>query len=205
VEYESIQKIYKLYSGFYDLLFKQIFFPRQEYAISQMDIKPGDKVLDVGIGTGLTLGCYPKDCHVTGIDLSAAMLKKAHHKKNKLGLDNVTLLEMDACELAFDDNQFDHVISTFVLTVVPDPVKALSEMKRVCKKGNSIVFINHFASENKFLAWTEDKLDPLCRKLGWRNTESLSDLSARANLEIASCTLLKKFDLWPIVFATNNK
>lgn len=205
MEYESVLKIYHNYSNFYDLLFKKLFFPRQKFAINAMDIKPGDKVLDVGVGTGLTLTCYPEHCNVTGIDLSASMLNKAHSKKQKLGLDHVTLLEMDACDLRFDDNEFDHVVATFVLTVVPNPVKALTEMKRVCKKGSPLVLVNHFSSNNKFIARTEELIDPLCRKLGWRTTVGLSDLLDEVGLQANSCFRMKKFDPWSIVFATNIK
>lgn len=205
MEYESIKKIYKLHSGWYDLVFKKAFLPRQKNAINMMKFKPGERILDVGIGTGLTLPFYPSDCHVTGIDLSSEMLAKARIKKEKLKLDHVTLLEMDACDMTFDDNEFDHVIATFIMTVVPDPVKALSEMKRVCKKGNSLVIVNHFLSNNKHIAWVEEKIDPICRKIGFRTTDSLDELASEADLQIDSCTLKNKFDLWPIVFATNNK
>ncbi len=205
MEYESVRKIYHNYSNFYDFLFKQVFFPRQKYAIGEMNIKPGDKVLDVGIGTGLSLLCYPSDCHVTGIDLSASMLEKAREKKDKHKLEHVSLIEMDACDLKFDDDEFDHVIATFVLTVVPDPVKALSEMKRVCKKGNSLVIVNHFMSDNKLVARTEKFTDPFLRKLGWRMNVKLPELLKEANLEADSCIRMKKIDLWSIVFATNTK
>jgi len=205
MEYESIKKIYKLHSGWYDLVFKKTFHPRQKYAINMMKFKPGEKILDVGIGTGLTLPYYPSDCHVTGIDLSSEMLAKAKKKKEALKLDNVTLLEMDACDMTFDDNEFDHVIATFIMTVVPDPVKAVSEMKRVLKKGNSLVIVNHFLSDNKHLAWVEGKIDPFCRKIGFRTADSLQSLASEANLQIESRTHMKKFELWPIVFATNNK
>ncbi len=205
MEYEAIQKIYHNYSNFYDLLFKKVFLPRHKFAIKEMDIQPGDKILDVGVGTGLTLQCYPRDCQVTGIDLSPSMLKKAYKKKIKHGLDHVTLMEMDACNLTFDDDEFDHVVAAFVLTVVPDPVKALQEIKRVCKKGGILVLVNHFMSDNKLIAKTEKLIDPVCRKLGWRTNVALADLLDQVNLKADSCVRMKKLDIWSIVFANNTK
>ena len=205
MEYDHIKKVYHAWSDMYDFFFKKVFYPRQKYAIDSMNIKPGDRILDVGIGTGLSLNCYPDYCEVVGIDLSASMLEKAEEKKKELKLDHVTLMEMDACDLRFEDNSFDHVIATFVISVVPDPVKALSEMKRVCKTGRPVVLVNHFHSTNKIMAWAEHVSDPICRKLGWRNTLSLTELADEADLQVDSCMRMKKFDLWSIVFATNTK
>jgi len=203
MEYDSIKKIYHAQSNFYDFLFKQFFYPRQKYAINAMDIKPGDRILDVGVGTGLALQCYPKNCEVIGIDLSASMLKEAKKKKDKQGLNHVTLLEMDACDLQFDDNEFDHVVATFVITVVPSPVKALSEMKRVCKDGRPLVIVNHFRSDNKFVAKTEEFVNPLCQRIGWRTNVSLPPLLEEAELKVDSHVRMKKIDLWSIVFASS--
>ncbi|GMT42230.1 MAG: SAM-dependent methyltransferase [bacterium] len=205
MDYDYTKKVYRAWSGVYDFTFKNLFYPRQSYAISSMNISPGEKVLDVGIGTGMALSCYPGDCEVTGIDLSASMLKKAEVKVAKYGLDNVKLREMDACNLNFEDNTFDHVIATFLISVVPDPVRALSEMKRVCKKDRPVVLVNHFMSSNKMVAWLEKTFDPVCRKIGWRNTLNLAELMGAVNLQVDSCTRMKKFDLWSIVFATNTK
>ena len=205
MDHESIKKIYHNYSNVYDFIFKLMFYPRQRHAIQSMKIRPNDRILDVGVGTGLTLPLYPRDCRVTGIDLSRSMLEKAERKKRKHRLEHVTLLEMDACNLQFPDDNFDHVLSTFVISVVPDPVKAVAEMKRVCKPGQPIVLVNHFLSEKKMLARAEELLDPVCRKLGWRATLALPDLAEASGLQVDSCFRMKKFDPWSIVFATNTK
>ncbi len=205
MEYDSIKRIYHNYSNFYDYLFKFVFLPRQRYAISSLKIHPNDKILDVGVGTGLSLPFYPNYCHVTGIDLSKSMLKKALEKKEKHSLHHVSLLEMDACNLEFEDNTFDHVVATFVVSVVPDPVKAVREMKRVCKPGRPITLVNHFKSQSKYIAFGEHVLDPVCRKLGWRNTLALDELTQEAGLQVDSSFRMKKFDPWTIVYATNTK
>ncbi|MFV1952092.1 MAG: class I SAM-dependent methyltransferase [Nitrospinota bacterium] len=202
---ESIKRIYANYSNFYDLLFKQFFYPRQKHVIQTMKIKPNRKVLDVGVGTGLSLPVYPRHCYVTGIDLSAEMLKKAREKVERLNLSHVTLREMDAMNLDFEDDTFDYVIATFVISVVPDPIKMISEMKRVSKNGGKIVIVNHFQSQNKFIAKIEEWFSPLSRKIGWRSDLSLDNLVKNANIEIDYNYKLRKIDLWNVVFVTNNK
>lgn len=205
MDQESTKKIYHNYSNVYDFIFKLMFYPRQRHAIQSMNIRPNDRVLDVGVGTGLTLPLYPRDCHITGIDLSRSMLGKAERKKREHRLEHVTLMEMDACNLQFPDSYFDHVVATFVISVVSDPVKAVAEMKRVCKPGQPIVLVNHFLSEKKLLKRAEELMDPVCRKLGWRATLALTDLAEASGLQVDSCFRMKKFDPWFIVFATNTK
>lgn len=202
---EDIKRIYAGYSNIYDFIFKNFFHPRHKHVIEQMNIRPDDKILDVGVGTGLALPLYPDYCHVTGIDLSAEMLKKAHKKVKKHYLNNVTLKQMDAMNLQFKNNTFDQVIATFVISVVPDPVKVISEMKRVCKKNCNLIIINHFQSNNKFMAKIEDMVNPICRKIGWRTDVDLDYLISESNLLVNSKYKMNKFDLWKVVIAVNNK
>jgi phosphatidylethanolamine/phosphatidyl-N-methylethanolamine N-methyltransferase len=202
---EDIKKIYSGYSNVYDFIFKRFFYPRQKHVIDSMNIKEGDRVLDVGVGTGLSLPLYPPYCQVTGIDLSADMLEQASKKIKKHNLTHVTLMEMDASHLCFQDNTFDHVIATFVISVVPDPVRVIAEMKRVNKKDGNLVIVNHFQSHNRFIAKIEELVSPICAKLGWRSDLALEDLIEDANLEISQDYKMKKIDLWKVVFAVNNK
>jgi phosphatidylethanolamine/phosphatidyl-N-methylethanolamine N-methyltransferase len=202
---EEIKKIYSGYSGIYDLIFKHFFCPRQKHVINSMNIKEGDRVLDVGVGTGLALNLYPRYCEVVGIDLSPEMLDQAQKKVKKHNLSHVKLMEMDASKLSFNDDSFDHVIATFVISVVPDPVKVISEMKRVNKKDGNLVIVNHFQSHNKILAKIEELVAPICAKLGWRSDLALEDLIENANLKISLDYKMKKIDLWKVVFAVNNK
>ena len=202
---EDIKRIYASYSNIYDFIFKKFYNPCHKHLIKQMNIRPNDKILDLGVGTGLSLPLYPDYCHVTGIDLSKEMLNKAHKKVKKHFLKNITLKQMDAMSLQFEDNTFDQVIATFVISVVPDPVKVISEMKRVCKKNSNLVIINHFQSENKFVAKIEDMVDPICRKIGWRTDLDLDYLISESNLLVNSKYKMNKFDLWKVVMAVNNK
>ena len=113
---------------------------------------------------------------------------------------------MDAQQLAFADDSFDHVLAAFVISVVPDPVRTIAEMKRVLKPEGSLVLVNHFQNErNKIVGRLEQWIAPLCRLLGWNSDLKLSDLAESANLAIANSYQIKKIDLWQVVFATNNK
>lgn len=201
----EIKKIYGRYVKIYDAIFKRWFYPRQKHAIQALNIPPGRRVLDVGVGTGFSLPLYPKHADVIGIDLLSEMLREAQRKVQREQLRHVTLMEMDAERLAFSDNVFDYVIAAFVISVVPDPVRFLSEIKRVSKPEGQIVIINHFQSENPIMARLEKWAAPLCTKIGWRSDLSLADLVRLTNLQIERKYSLNKIDLWDVVLASNKK
>jgi len=205
LEAEKIKRIYNFYARVYDLIFKWFFYPRQRHVIHSLDIQPGEWVLDVGIGTGLSLSLYPSHCHVVGIDLSASMLKMAAKKVKKNGLDFVRLSEMDALNLGFKDDTFDYVIATFVVSVVPNPVRLIEEIKRVSKRTGKLVFVNHFQSKHPLIAKIEEFISPLCTKFGWRSDLALDYLIQQGNLEVNAYYKLRKLDLWSVIMANNNK
>lgn len=205
METEAIKKIYAGYSNAYDAIFKRFFFPRIKHAIATMDIRDGERVLDVGVGTGLSLPLFPKYCSVVGIDISSAMLKEAREKIKKLHLNHIELMEMDAMNLEFPDNTFDKVFISHVVSVVPDPFKTISEVKRVCKKNGRIVIVNHFKSNNKMVGSVVKMLNPITKKLGWRTDLSMGDFIKKANLHVEKKYKLKKIDLWYVIFAVNEK
>ena len=118
------------------------------------------KVLEVGVGTGKNLPYYPEGCEVTGIDFSKGMLAKAK-KKVHLSKVPVTLLEMDAEAMEFTDRMFDTVVSTCVFCSVPDPVRGLSEVRRVCKEDGKIILLEHMRSDNQLLGLLMDVLNPI--------------------------------------------
>lgn len=201
MDLEDIKRIYSGYSNIYDYIFKWFFTPRHQHVINSLNIRPNEHVLDVGVGTGLSLPLYPVHCKVVGIDLSGDMLQKAWKKVRKYGLTNVKLLEMDASRIAFEDNVFDYVVAAFVISVVPDPVRVISEMKRVAKPDGRIVIINHFQSQNRVVAKFEEWVSPICMRLGWHSDVDLEDLVARAHLEVDAKSQLSKIDLWKVVYA----
>ncbi len=205
MEVTEIKRIYAYYSRVYDFIFKRWFFPRQQYAIQALNISPGQRVLDLGVGTGFSLPLYPQQARVVGVDLSSKMLREARKKVLRERLSHVDLLEMDAAHLAFPDNTFDCVIVAFVISVVPDPLQVLAEIKRVSKPEGQIVIINHFQSQNKLMAQLEKWVSPLCTKIGWRSDLALDYLVQHADLRIDRKYSLNKLDLWKVVYATNNK
>ncbi|OLN28788.1 Phosphatidylethanolamine N-methyltransferase [Desulfosporosinus metallidurans] len=122
------------------------------------------KVLEVGVGTGKNLEFYPTECEITGIDISPGMLKKAKLRARDTKA-QVELKEMDAQYLRFEDNCFDTVVATCVFCSVPDPIKGLQEIRRVCKSGGKIILLEHVRSDHKMLGTLMDLIDPLTVKM----------------------------------------
>ena len=202
---EQIKKIYSRYSPVYDVIFAQIFSPRIRLGLKKIGIREGDRILEVGVGTGLSLPFYPDNCNVVGIDITRKMLERAYGKKEKLGLDHVNLFEMDAENLAFEDNSFDHAVVPFVISVVPNPEKMVSEVKRVTKKDGNILIINHFCSNNLFLSKLENFISPVSAKIGWRYGVSTDLISNHCNLYIEEIAKKNRLDPWRIIHAKNRK
>jgi demethylmenaquinone methyltransferase/2-methoxy-6-polyprenyl-1,4-benzoquinol methylase len=117
------------------------------------------KVLEVGVGTGRNLKYYPANCSVIGIDNSTGMLEKA--RKKARGMKNVTLYPMDAEHLEFPDNSFDYVVTTFVLCTIPDPVKALKEMRRILKPSGELIALEHVHSDYFSIDLIENLINPI--------------------------------------------
>src|SRR5215204_3227639 len=170
-----------------------------------MHIADTDRVLDLGIGTGVSLNFYPNRGRIVGIDLSAGMLRECRKKIRERGLDHASVFQANALELPFGDDTFDHVFISHVISVVSDPYRLVQEAQRVAKPNARIVIVNHFQSTNRFIALIEKWLCPLCTKLGWRSDLALQDLVRRTGVEIDYRYKLESIDLWETVVITNNK
>jgi phosphatidylethanolamine/phosphatidyl-N-methylethanolamine N-methyltransferase len=168
-----------------------------------MKIGPSHRVLEVGVGTGALLPFYPRHADLVGIDLSREMLERARLAGARLGLKKAKLLEMDAMNLKFADGTFDKVMAAYVVSVVPDPVRMVEEMKRVCKKGGELFFINHFKSEGRVLGAMEAVISPLCEKLGFSSSLDLHKLLAQTRLKPVLEKKVNLFKLWRIVKCVN--
>src|SRR5438094_501287 len=149
VENDFVARVYENIAWFYDVTFGPALHPGRVDAIRRMAIRPGDRVLEVGVGTGINAALYPADCSVTGVDLSSSMLERARERVARKGVRNVRLLQMDAASLKFADDTFDIVYAPYVISVVPDPVAVTREMCRVCRPGGRIVILNHFRSAGR--------------------------------------------------------
>lgn len=198
-------KIYSEFSHLYDKIFSRFFCKRITTVIRSLSIPPGAKVLEVGVGTGLSLSAYPPHCEVTAIDLAPEMLEQAQRKIIEHGWRHFRLLQMDALNLEFPDNSFDYVTSFHVISVVPDPVRMMQEVHRVCRPGGKIVIINHFRTTKPVLGPLVDALDPLTRHLGWSASLRLSQAFAGVPVVIEKQFKTSPFSLFTVVLAHNRK
>lgn len=201
----TTRDIYDVQSRVYDKTFGRLVLRRIDRAISHFNIRPTDRVLDMGIGTGNSLGYYRQGGKITGIDLSGGMLKICKDKINEGGFSDVHVCQANALNLPFADDTFDHVFISHVISVVSDPVRLVREAQRVAKPAARVVILNHFQSTNRFVAMVEKWLCPLCTKLGWRSDLGLADLVRRTGVEIDYRFKLENIDLWETVVMTNNK
>ena len=199
------KRAYKFYAPAYDFIFDWIFNPGREAAIQLLDIRRGQQILEVGIGTGLNLPLYPSDCRIAGIDLSEEMLKKAQEKVVELSLDNVTLKAMDATVMDFGDDEFDSAVATYTISAVPDPVGVLREMRRVVKPGGNIVLLNHFRSQGLLAGRFEDLVAPVCTRLGWKSNLHLEPLLKQVALTADVSVKVNLFNGWRLIRCVNNK
>jgi phosphatidylethanolamine/phosphatidyl-N-methylethanolamine N-methyltransferase len=203
MDYKTIERAYAILSPVYDFLFDKVFYPGRVAAIKLLEAKPGDRILEVGVGTGLNLPLYPRDCDVTGVDISEGMLRKAEERVRTLGMGRAKLMVMDGSRLEFADNSFDRVIATYVISAVPDPVKTLLEMRRVCKPSGHLVILNHFKSENPIIGMFEKILAPVCTKIGFDTELKLMPLLERVALAPEQMHRVNLMNGWRLVRCIN--
>jgi phosphatidylethanolamine/phosphatidyl-N-methylethanolamine N-methyltransferase len=165
---DTVAKAYARWAPVYDLVFGAVFERGRRAAITAAE-QIGGRILEVGVGTGISLPDYARCNRIAGIDISEPMLRKALHRVAEHGLDNVeTLAVMDAEHLAFPDASFDVVVAQYVITAVPNPEATLDEFARVLRPGGEIVLVNHIGAEAGLRRAFEQGFAPLARRLGWR-------------------------------------
>jgi phosphatidylethanolamine/phosphatidyl-N-methylethanolamine N-methyltransferase len=139
-----VEIVYERLAPLYDVIYGALLEPGRRRAMARLAPRSGERILEVGIGTGFGLRHYPAQCRIVAIDLSEAMMARAHARLLRQRLDHVLLCRMDAGRLAFADEQFDAVYAPYLINVVPDPVGVTREMVRVCRSGGRLVLLNHF-------------------------------------------------------------
>jgi phosphatidylethanolamine/phosphatidyl-N-methylethanolamine N-methyltransferase len=199
VENDFVNGVYGKLASVYDVIFGPTLHAGRVQAIQRMGIKHGDQVLEVGVGTGINAGLYPRDCLVTGIDLSSSMLEKARERVSRKDIRNVRLLEMDAADIKFADGSFDIVYAPYLVSVVPDPVAVAREMSRVCRSGGKVVILNHFRSANPLLASIERAISPFTVHIGFAADLDLPAFLAQAELKPVSIEKVNIPRIWSLV------
>ena len=165
---ETIAKAYARWAPVYDLVFGAVFERGRQAAIAAAE-RIGGRILEVGVGTGISLPDYSPANRVCGVDLSEPMLRRARGRVAELALGHVEGLRvMDAQRLSFADASFDVVVAQYVITTVPDPEATLDEFARVLRPGGEIVLVSRIGAEAGLRRSLERWFAPAARKLGWR-------------------------------------
>jgi phosphatidylethanolamine/phosphatidyl-N-methylethanolamine N-methyltransferase len=165
-----MRRAYARWAPVYDVVYDKLTEPAARAAV-EAAMACGPRVLEAGVGTGLSLGYYPRHAEVYGIDLSADMLRRAQDKVDRKGLSHVKALRVgDAMKLDFEDESFDAVTAQFIITLVPDLDRALDEFARVLRPGGEIVLANHFGQPGGPLATLEELAAPLAKAIGWSSS-----------------------------------
>jgi phosphatidylethanolamine/phosphatidyl-N-methylethanolamine N-methyltransferase len=174
---EAVKAAYRRYARIYDVVFGAVLQPGRRAVLEALNLRPGDRVLEVGVGTGISLPLYPREVRITGIDVSREMLEKARAWVARARLSNVeALLEMDAESMAFPDASFDKVVAMYVVSVVPRPAKLLEELHRVCRPDGEIFIVNHFQSDNPIMGRLERALAGFSSQIGFNPDLDLREL-----------------------------
>jgi phosphatidylethanolamine/phosphatidyl-N-methylethanolamine N-methyltransferase len=183
MQLEAVKAAYRRYASVYDALFGPVLQPGRKAVLEALKCRPGERVLEVGVGTGLSLPLYPSYVRITGIDLSREMLAKARSRVERRGLENIEgLYEMDANAMDFPDASFDKVVAMYVVSIVQEPARLLAELHRVCKPDGEIYMVNHVRSDNPIVSAVEKSLARFSDHIGFHpdfDLKSLVNGSAR--------------------------
>ena len=205
LETSFVEGVYGKMASVYDLFFGLPLHQGRARAIMRMGITPEDRILEVGVGTGISLPLYPRRCSVTAIDLSEGMLDRARTRVSQHDLCNVRLIQMDATELKFPDNSFDIVYAPYFINCVPDPLAVTREMRRVCRPDGRLVFLNHFLSDHPIPSKLERAIAPLTLHLGFKSDFDLPAFLAQTGLRASSIEKVNVPKIWSLVICPNGQ
>jgi phosphatidylethanolamine/phosphatidyl-N-methylethanolamine N-methyltransferase len=196
---EYTEKVYNFYSAVYDFVFGPSLESGRKVAVDLLNPRPYERILEVGVGTGLSIPYFPRGSSIVGIDLSKKMLEVCERKIEKLGRADVELHAMDATHLSFPEASFDGAIALYCMSCLESPVEVLLEMKRVVKPGGRVVFMNHFQSRNRVLALLEKGISPLAKRVGFRTDLELPPLLGAAGMTAAEIRKADPLSLYKAV------
>ncbi len=198
-EERRVARVYSVLARVYDDFFDWALGPGRRRAIDRLRGRSGDRVLEIGVGTGLSLPEYPRQFHITGIDISEPMLERARNRLSRIGRTGVDLRLMDARALGFEDETFDHALAPYVMSVVPEPEKVMAEIRRVCRPGASVLVVNQFGSSRRMLALLERLLTPASRWIGFRLDLPLSTVTEAPGFEVVAVEKVNLLGIWRLV------
>jgi len=198
-ENATVARAYQRWSHVYDFAFGSVLQAGRRQALRAMELQEGHQLLEVGIGTGLTLPLYPPGPAIVGVDYSPAMLARARRRVARMDAPTrIQLMQADAARLPFENASFDLVYAPYVMSVVPDPLLVARELRRVCRPDGRVVLLNHFRREPA-PAWFERLLAPLSAPLGFKSDLALSPLLAASGLEPLSIESVNVPAIWKLV------
>ncbi|MCF8110122.1 MAG: methyltransferase domain-containing protein [Desulfobacteraceae bacterium] len=201
---KTVIKAYKRYAGYYDKIFGKIFEHGRRVLVDKMKAEPGQRVLEVGVGTGLSLPLYPEEVFVVGIDISPHMLWLAKNHINSGDSDGARDLSlMDAQNMSFATNSFDKVALMYVVTVVPHPDLMMAEVRRVCKPGGDIFVLNHFSNHRLIPRIVETAMLPFRNLLGFRPRFSMEAFLEGNSMHVVETCQVNLLGYWTLIHAKN--
>lgn len=198
-ETREVERVYAGLARVYDTVFDWALRPGRLAAVRALDLREGQRVLEVGVGTGLSLGTYPVGTDVTGIDISEPMLRHARLRAGEIRGRCISIRRMDAQSMSFRDGDFDHVIAPYVISVVPDPHRVMAEIARVCRPGGRVIVVNHFVHEDRLLRYFERWATPLTRTVGFRLDTRAQVVTQTPDLDVAGIEPVNLFGWWKLV------
>ncbi|MCM5678838.1 class I SAM-dependent methyltransferase [Schlegelella sp. S2-27] len=202
VTLDSVRRTYGRYAPWYDWIFGAVLEPgRRRLTRAVCELQP-HRILEVGVGTGLTLARYPASARVTGIDVSQEMLARAQQRAARLPGRKIALHAMDAEQMGFADNSFDCVVLPYVLSVTPHPAQLVAELRRVCRPGGAILILNHF-SGSRFWWWLERCVTSIADRVGFRSDFSFEDHVLAYDWEVQSVRPVNLLGLSKLVMLRN--
>ncbi len=199
IDEDAVKVAYRRWAPVYDHTFGRIAAEGRKHTVEIINKRQG-RLLEVGVGTGLSLPSYGRHLEIVGIDLSPEMLDKARERVAEEHLDHVTgLHEMDAGELKFENGSFDTVVAMYVMTVVPEPEKVMSELSRVCRPGGEVILVNHFSQEDGMRGWVERRMAPFAEHLGWRPVFDFARVMGCDDLRLVERRALRPWGLFTMM------